>query len=117
MKQTWRWFGPADKVSLQDVRQAGATVIVTALHEIPNGAIWSRKAIEERQALIRGGSNGAATGLTWDIVESLPVTEDIKRQTGDWKSHVASYKMSLENLAACGIEIVCYNFMPVLDWT
>ena len=117
MKQTWRWFGPADKVSLQDVRQAGATVIVTALHEIPNGAIWSRKAIEERQALIRGGSNGAATVLTWDVVESLPVTEDIKRQTGDWKSHVASYKMSLENLAACGIEIVCYNFMPVLDWT
>lgn len=117
MKQTWRWFGPADKVSLQDVRQAGATVIVTALHEIPNGAIWSRKAIEERQALIRGGSNGAATGLTWDVVESLPVTEDIKRQTGDWKSHVASYKMSLENLAACGIETVCYNFMPVLDWT
>lgn len=117
MKQTWRWFGPADKVSLQDVRQAGATVIVTALHEIPNGAIWSRKAIEERQALIRGGSNGAATGLTWEVVESLPVTEDIKRQTGDWKSHVASYKMSLENLAACGIETVCYNFMPVLDWT
>ena len=117
MKQTWRWFGPVDKVSLQDIRQAGATGIVTALHDIPNGAVWSRQAIAERQALIRGGSNGSATGLSWDVVESLPVTEDIKRQSGDWKSHIASYKTSLENLAACGIETICYNFMPVLDWT
>ncbi|WP_371156952.1 mannonate dehydratase [Jannaschia sp. 2305UL9-9] len=117
MKQTWRWFGPADKVSLQDIRQAGAKGIVTALHEVPNGAVWSREAIQTRQALIQGGSDGPSTGLAWDVVESLPVTEDIKRQTGDWATHVQNYKTSLENLAACGIDIVCYNFMPVLDWT
>ena len=117
MRQTWRWFGPADKVSLQDVRQAGAQGIVTALHEVANGAIWSKQAIEERQALIRGSAKGSETGLSWEVVESLPVTEDIKRQTGAWQSHIANYKTSLENLAVCGLEVVCYNFMPVLDWT
>ena len=117
MRQTWRWFGPADTVSLQDIRQAGAEGIVTALHQIPNGEVWSYQAIQQRQALIQRGSNGCATGLSWEVVESLPVSEDIKTQTGDWKNHLANYKASLENIAACGMTTVCYNFMPVLDWT
>ncbi|GGF61404.1 mannonate dehydratase [Azorhizobium oxalatiphilum] len=116
MRQTWRWFGPADKVSLEAVRQAGAQGIVTALHHIPTAQEWTIGEIRKRQVIVRGPDD-APTGLTWDVVESLPVSEDIKRQTGPWRDHIAAYKRSLASLAACGIETICYNFMPVLDWS
>ncbi|SMC74344.1 mannonate dehydratase [Primorskyibacter flagellatus] len=117
MKQTWRWFGPKDLVSIDDVAQAGATGIVTALHHIPTGDVWSKEEIAERQRVIAHMKDGRPSGLAWDVVESLPVSEDIKKQTGNWRTHIANYRESLGNLADAGIEVICYNFMPILDWT
>lgn len=117
MKQTWRWFGPKDLVTTDDVAQAGAEGIVSALHHVPTGTVWSRDEIARRQAEIARLSDGSPSGLDWAVVESLPVSEDIKKQQGDWRQHIANYKESLHNLAASGIEVICYNFMPVLDWT
>jgi len=117
MKQTWRWFGPHDTVSINDMAQAGVEGVVTALHHIPNGEIWSIEQIQQRQSELSQFANGTPSNLAWEVVESLPVSEDIKRQTGQWRQHIENYKKSIENLAACGIQIICYNFMPVLDWT
>lgn len=117
MEQTWRWFGPQDRVSIADVAQAGATGIVTALHHVPSGEIWSAEEIAGRQAEIATMPDGQSSGLVWSVVESLPVSEDIKKQRGDWRAHIETYKQSMKNLAAAGIEVICYNFMPVLDWT
>ena len=117
MKETWRWFGPDDPVSLQDIAQAGATGIVTALHHLPAGAIWSEREISLRNKEILLSKSYINVDLKWSVVESLPVSEDIKRQSGDWRTHIKNYCISLENLAAAGISTICYNFMPILDWT
>ena len=117
MKETWRWFGPDDPVSLQDIAQAGATGIVTALHHLPAGAIWSEREISIRNREILLSKSYINVDLKWSVVESLPVSEDIKSQSGDWRTHIKNYCISLENLAAAGISTICYNFMPILDWT
>lgn len=111
MRETWRWFGEFDPISLQEVAQTGAAGIVSALHAIPYGEVWPQQAIAKRRAEIE------AAGFTWDVVESLPVHEDIKRGTGDLPTLFANYRASLANLAREGIKTVCYNFMPILDWT
>jgi len=110
MEQTWRWFGPHDTVTLSDARQAGATGIVTALHGIPPGEVWPVAAIQERQKIV------ADAGLTWSVVESVNISEEIKKSGPQWQRHIDNYRTTLRNLAACGIYTVCYNFMPVLDW-
>lgn len=111
MKQCWRWFGPADPISLPELHQVGVEGIVTALHGLQPGEIWSKENIVERQEILQ------SNGYNWDVVESLPVSEAIKTQRPEAKSHLEAYKVSLRNLAAQGIETVCYNFMPILDWT
>jgi len=111
MRETWRWFGEFDPISLEEVAQTGAQGIVSALHAIPYGEIWPKAEIAKRRLEIE------AAGFTWDVVESLPVHEDIKRGSGPLEQHFANYRSSLANLASEGVKTVCYNFMPILDWT
>jgi len=116
MRQTWRWFGPADKIPITDLPQVGVEGIVSALHQFSPGTVWPISEIEKRQLEI-SSPKGQPTGLAWEVVESLPVSETIKTKGPDYAEHIKAYCQSLRNIAACGIEIVCYNFMPVLDWT
>ncbi len=117
MKQTWRWFGPNDLVSIDDMLQAGVEGVVSALHHVPAGDVWLADDIKQRQHEIATMRDGNPSGLAWDVVESLPVSEAIKKQKGEWRQHIRNYNTSLANLSAAGIKTICYNFMPLLDWT
>ncbi|WFE73348.1 mannonate dehydratase [Roseinatronobacter sp. S2] len=117
MRYVWRWFGPPDAIGIDEIRQVGVSGIVSALHHFADGMVWPSEEITRRQKEISQRPDGTASGLEWAVVESLPVSEDIKRQTGDWRHHIENYKISLKNLASAGIATVCYNFMPMLDWT
>ncbi len=117
MRQTWRWFGPQDRVNALDSRQAGAEALVCSLYHLPPGQVWSLEEIQQRQAEARVMPDGRPTGTEWEVIESLPVSEDIKTQSGNWREHVSNWNQSLENIARSGLEVVCYNFMPILDWT
>jgi len=116
MKQTWRWFGPSDNIAIPEILQTGASGIVSALHHVPTGTVWRAQDIAKRLTEIEGRSD-APSGLTWDVVESLPVSEAIKTQSDDCAKHIEAWCESLRNLAAAGLKVICYNFMPVLDWT
>lgn len=117
MRHTWRWFGPNDRVSIDDMLQAGVQGVVTALHHVPTGQVWSPEQIALRQNQLAVMRDGAPSGLEWEVVESLPVSEAVKTQTGDWRGHVQNWIASMRNLHAAGLRVICYNFMPVLDWT
>jgi mannonate dehydratase len=117
MRHTWRWFGPRDPVSIDDMAQAGVKGVVSALHHVSTGAVWTPEEIARRQAEVAVMRDGSPSGLAWEVVESLPVSEAIKTQTGDWRAHIDTWITSARNLRAAGIEVICYNFMPVLDWT
>lgn len=117
MLQTWRWFGPQDTVIIDELLQVGVEGVVSALHHLKPGIVWSIDAIKKHQGYIATKADGSPSGIAWEVVESLPVSEAIKTQTGDYRQHIQNYRESMRNLAACGLKTICYNFMPILDWT
>ncbi|MEP4431162.1 MAG: mannonate dehydratase [Hyphomicrobiales bacterium] len=117
MLQTWRWFGPQDTVSIDELLQVGVEGVVSALHHLKPGTVWSVDEVKKRQQSIATRGDGTPSGIAWEVVESLPVSEAIKTQTGDYREHIQNYKESMRNLAACDLKTICYNFMPILDWT